>query len=128
MTNDEHAVPPVIALGEKLARMSDPWTPKVVAQLNDYHCKLAKLEGAFVWHSHPETDELFLVVEGEMGIAFRGDRTVRLRPGEMIVVPAGMEHKPFAETSCSVLLIEPAGTVNTGDTGGDRTAPADDWI
>ncbi len=94
--------------------------------MNDTHLKLAKIEGEFVWHSHPGTDEVFLVLDGEMTIRFR-DGEVDLRAGELYVVPRGVEHRPVAERECHILLIEPAGTVNTGDAGGERTADAA-WI
>jgi mannose-6-phosphate isomerase-like protein (cupin superfamily) len=116
-----------INLKDKFARFSEQWSPKNVARLNDYHVKVVKLQGEFVWHSHEETDELFLVHRGEMVILLR-DGEVRLGPGELFVVPQGVEHCPMAEEECEVLLIEPAGTVNTGDAGGERTAPHDVWI
>jgi len=114
-------------LQQKLRLVTQQWAPKVIAQMNDYHVKLAKLEGDFIWHSHPETDEVFLVLSGRLEIAFR-DGSVTLEEGEMYVVPKGVEHKPFAAEECRILLIEPAGTVNTGDAGGTRTAPADAWL
>ena len=116
-----------ITLAEKLARIQEHWSPRVVAQLNDYQFKLAKLQGEFVWHSHPETDEAFLVLEGELDIEFR-DGKVTLKPGDLYIVPKGVEHKPYARIECSVLLVEPVGTVNTGDAGGERTAPQNVWI
>jgi mannose-6-phosphate isomerase-like protein (cupin superfamily) len=116
-----------INLEDKLRIFSDQWSPKIVAQMNDYHLKLAKIEGEFVWHSHPETDEVFLVLDGEMTIGFR-DGEVRLRPGEMYVVPKGVEHRPVAEEECKILLIEPARTVNTGDAGGEMTSEDGAWI
>jgi mannose-6-phosphate isomerase-like protein (cupin superfamily) len=116
-----------INLHDKLGRFSEHWTPKIVARMNDYHFKLVKLQGEFVWHRHDDTDEVFIVLGGEMGIEFR-DGQVTLGPGEMIVVPRGVEHRPFAERECQLMLVEPAGTVNTGDAGGDLTAPADAWI
>ena len=112
---------------EKLEKFSEHWSPKIIAQMNDYHFKLVKVQGEFVWHSHPETDEVFIVIDGSLEIALR-DTALTLHQGEMVVVPKGVEHKPFARSECSILLVEPAGTVNTGDTGGERTAPADDWI
>jgi mannose-6-phosphate isomerase-like protein (cupin superfamily) len=117
----------VINFEEKLAKITDQWSPKIVAQLNDYHLKLVKLQGDFVWHSHPETDEAFLVINGEMFIDFR-DGPVKLGKGELLVVPKGVEHKPRAEEECHVMLLEPAGTPNTGDAGGDRTVENPDWI
>jgi mannose-6-phosphate isomerase-like protein (cupin superfamily) len=118
---------PVINLKEKLTKITDHWSPKIVAQLNDYHFKLVKFQGDFVWHSHPETDEAFLVIEGEMFIDFR-DRVAKLGKGELLVVPKGVEHKPRAEEECHAMLLEPAGTPNTGDTGGDRTVENPEWI
>jgi mannose-6-phosphate isomerase-like protein (cupin superfamily) len=117
----------VINLYKKLSLVSDHWSPKIVAQMNDYHIKLAKIQGDFVWHSHPETDELFFVIEGSMVIHFR-DEDIQLSSGEMCVVPKGIEHKPSAASECSILLVEPIGTVNTGDAGGSLTADKDVWI
>jgi mannose-6-phosphate isomerase-like protein (cupin superfamily) len=117
----------IINFNEKFARFSEHWSPRIIAQMNDYHFKLVKLQGEFVWHSHAETDEVFIVLEGELTIAFR-DGAVTLHPGEMVVVPHGVEHKPHAEQECKVLLVEPAGTVNTGDAGGEMTAPNDRWV
>ena len=119
--------PSVINFNEKLASFSDHWSPKIVAQMNDYHFKLVKFQGEFVWHKHDETDEVFIVLHGKMAIDFRDGR-VDLETGEMIVVPRGVEHKPRAEDECHVLLIEPAGTVNTGDTSVDLTAEDGVWI
>lgn len=116
-----------INLQEKLAKFSEYWSPKIVAQMNDYHFKLVKLQGDFVWHSHPETDEVFIVLDGEMSIEFRNGR-VDMRSGEMFVVPRGVEHKPYAEKECKILLVEPAGTINTGNAGGDLTAEDNVWI
>ncbi len=117
-----------ISLAQKFAKFSERYRPKVVAQMNDYQFKLARVEGDFVWHSHADTDEAFLVIEGELRIDFR-DGSVTLGPGEMFVVPRGQEHKPFAAAECKIMLIEPAGTVNTGDGAqSDRTAPDDVWI
>lgn len=117
-----------ISLAQKFAKFSEHFRPKVVAQMNDYQFKLARVEGDFVWHSHADTDETFLVIEGELRIDFR-DGSVTLGPGEMFVVPRGQEHKPFAAAECKIMLIEPAGTVNTGDGArNDRTAPDDAWI
>ena len=116
-----------INLKDKLGKFSEQWKPKIVSQMNDYHIKLAKVQGEFVWHDHPETDELFLVVDGKLEIMFR-DGKVTLEAGDLYVVPKGIEHKPVAEQECHILLIEPAGTVNTGNVSDDKTAPNDVWI
>ncbi len=116
-----------INLADKLALIRDHWSPRVVAELNDYQFKLVKVAGDFVWHDHPDTDEVFLVLAGELRIDFR-DGAVSLSEGEMYVVPRGVEHKPFAERECHVLLVEPRGVVNTGAAGGDKTADNDVWI
>jgi mannose-6-phosphate isomerase-like protein (cupin superfamily) len=113
-------IPPVVSFEEKLAHVSETWSPAIVGQLNDYTIKVVKIEGDFVWHSHEETDEAFIVLQGEMAIDFREGPAV-LRAGEMLVVPRGVEHKPRAEHECHMMLIEPAGTLNTGDAGGERT-------
>ena len=116
-----------INLQEKLSKFTEHWAPKIIVQMNDYHFKLAKVRGEFIWHEHPETDEVFLVIKGQLEIHFR-DGKVTLNEGEMFVVPKGMEHKPVAEQECHILLVEPAGTVNTGDVVGEKTAPNDVWI
>ncbi len=103
------------------ARFSDHWSPKIIAQMNDYHFKLVKIQGDFVWHRHSETDEVFIVIDGSMEMSFR-DGQVTLNPGEMFVVRKGVEHKPFAASECKLMLVEPVGTMNTGETGGERTA------
>jgi mannose-6-phosphate isomerase-like protein (cupin superfamily) len=103
-----------VNLTQELAALNERWTPRAVAALNDYAVKVVKLQGEFVWHSHSETDELFLVLEGRLVIQLRnGD--VHLNAGDLFVVPRGIEHRPAAENEAHVLLIEPAGTVNTGD-------------
>ena len=112
---------------EKLSMFTDHWSPKVIAEMNDYQFKLVKIKGEFTWHNHADTDETFIVLEGSMGIEFR-DQTVQLSEGEMIVVPRGREHKPFANKECKVLLVEPKGVINTGETGGELTADNDVWI
>jgi mannose-6-phosphate isomerase-like protein (cupin superfamily) len=111
----------------KLGLFAEQWQPRVVAEMNDYQFKLVKLQGDFVWHDHKDTDETFIVLEGQMRIDFR-DGAVTLSAGEMFVVPKGVEHKPFAENEVMLLLIEPRGVPNTGDAGGERTAPNDVWI
>lgn len=116
-----------VNLKEKLTLFGEHWSPRIIARLNDYHFKLAKIEGEFVWHSHPETDEAFFVVSGEMRILFR-DGEVTLREGDLYIVPRRIEHRPVADRECAILLVEPAGTVNTGDAGGERTQMGDAWI
>ncbi|MBI3248926.1 MAG: cupin domain-containing protein [Deltaproteobacteria bacterium] len=116
-----------IDLGEKFAKFSEHWSPKIIARMNDYHFKLVKVQGEFVWHKHVDTDEVFLILQGAMRIDFQ-DGAVELKTGEMFVVPKGIEHKPYAAKECHVLLVEPAGTINTGDTGGQLTAADDVWI
>jgi len=115
-----------INLAEKLTRFDALWSPKIVAQMNDYHFKIAKIKGEFVWHSHPETDECFLVLRGEMTIQLR-DGFVHLAQGDLYIVPKGLEHRPCAEHECHILLIEPVGTPNTGDAGDERRVEAQ-WI
>ena len=112
---------------EKLSKITEHWAPKIIAQMNNYHFKVVKFQGEFVWHSHDDTDEVFIVLDGDMSIAFR-DGPVELKAGEMFVVPKGTEHKPFADKECKAMLVEPAGTINTGGTGGEMTAKDDEWI
>jgi mannose-6-phosphate isomerase-like protein (cupin superfamily) len=116
-----------INLREKLTKFSEHWSPRVIAEMNDYQFKLAKFQGEFVWHSHPDTDEVFLVIDGSMTLEFR-DKAVPLEAGEMYVVPKGVEHRPVAPCECCVLLVEPQGVVNTGDAGGAYTAQNDVWV
>jgi mannose-6-phosphate isomerase-like protein (cupin superfamily) len=116
-----------ISIADKFASFSEQWSPKVVAELNDYQVKLVRIHGEFVWHHHADTDELFLVIDGEMAIELRDGR-VELKAGEMFVVPKGVEHRPVAQEECRILLMEPRGVVNTGDAGGAYTAPLDAWI
>jgi len=116
-----------INLAEKFTKFTEHWSPKIIAKMNNYHFKLAKFQGDFVWHRHVHTDEVFIVIDGEMRIDFR-DETVELKAGEMIVIPQTVEHKPFAAEECKIMIIEPAGTVNTGDAGGDFTVDKNEWI
>lgn len=116
-----------INLAEKLGKVSELWSPRVIAGLNDYRFKVARVQGEFVWHAHKDTDEAFIVLSGQLVIRFR-DGEVRLSEGEMFVVPQGVEHCPVAEDECHLLLVEPAGVVNTGDAGGERSAPVDQWV
>ena len=117
-----------IDLLAKARLLTEAWQPRVVAELNDYQFKVARLDGHFVWHDHPDTDEAFLVLEGRLRIDLPGERAIELGAGELFVVPAGMQHKPYAEEPTLVLLIEPRGVRNTGNTGGERTAEQDVWI
>jgi mannose-6-phosphate isomerase-like protein (cupin superfamily) len=112
---------------KKFSLFDAQWQPKVIAEMNDYQFKLVKLEGDFIWHDHQDSDETFIVVEGDLRIDFR-DGAVHVSAGEMFVVPKGVEHKPFAENEVKLLLIEPRGVLNTGQEGGDRTADNDVWI
>jgi len=114
----------VVDIRDKLSLFSEHWSPKVVATMNDYEVKVAKVKGEFVWHSHADTDELFLVVDGTLTIQLP-DGDVTLSPGQLFVVPRGVEHCPVAAEEASILLIEPAGVVNTGEAGGDLTATHD---
>lgn len=117
-----------INFSQKLDLFEEQWSPKVIAEMNDYQFKVVKLQGDFVWHSHADTDETFIVLEGSLRIDFR-DGCVELAGGEMYVVPKGVEHKPYAENEAKVLLIEPRGVVNTGD-GVSNTITADNdvWV
>ena len=116
-----------INFNEKLSKFSDHWAPKIIAQMNNYHFKVVKFQGEFVWNSHKDTDEVFIVLDGEMSIAFR-DGSVKLKADEMIVIPKGAEHRTFAEKECKAMLVEPAGTINTGDAGDEMTADNNVWI
>ena len=116
-----------INLKEKFSKFSELWSPKVIAEMNDYQFKLVKIKGDFDWHSHKKTDEAFIVIQGVMSIEFR-DRVVDLSEGEIFVVPKGIEHKPYAENECQVMIIEPKGVVNTGDSKSALTAENDVWI
>ena len=116
-----------INFAEKFALFHEQWTQKVVAEMNDYQFKIARLEGEFVWHRHSDTDETFIVLEGELVIHFR-DGEVTVRAGEMYVVKKGVEHKPSAAQETKLLLIEPRGVLNTGDETNERTAMNDVWI
>ena len=116
-----------INLQNKLSLIHDQWSPKVIAEMNDYQFKLVKLQGDFVWHQHADTDETFLVLEGQLRIDFR-DGAVHIGPGEMYIVPKGVEHKPFAEREVHLMLIEPRGVLNTGHEASNRTAVNNVWI
>lgn len=116
-----------INFGQKFTLFNEQWSPKVVAEMNDYQFKIVRLEGDFIWHTHADTDEAFLVLQGELRIDFR-DGNVLLRQGELYVVPKGTEHKPYAEHEVKLMLIEPRGVLNTGEQMGQRTAQNDVWI
>ncbi|HSL30589.1 MAG TPA: cupin domain-containing protein [Anaerolineales bacterium] len=112
---------------EKLAKFSEHWSPKIIAQMNDYHFKVVKVQGEFIWHDHLGTDEVFIVLRGQLEIQFR-ETSVTLNEGEMFVVPRGVEHKPVAAQECHILLVEPVGTVNTGEVVSEKTAANDVWV
>ena len=116
-----------IHLASKAALIGELWSPRVIAELNDYQFKGVRIQGDFIWHDHPETDEAFFILEGEMRIDFR-DGAVTLGPGDLFVVPRGVEHKPYAAGEVRLMLIEPRGILNTGHAGGERTAENDVWI
>lgn len=116
-----------VNINEKLQRFNDHWNPRIVGALNGQHVKLAKLQGEFVWHSHAEEDELFLVINGVLSMEFR-DKTEVVHPGEFIIVPAGVEHRPVAKEEVHVMLFEPASTLNTGDVVDDKTRNDLEWI
>ncbi len=117
----------IVNINEKLKKISDHWNPRIVGELNDQHVKLAKLKGEFVWHKHDNEDELFLVIKGSLDIHYR-DRIETISEGEFTIIPRGVEHKPFANEEVSVLLFEPATTINTGDSEGDLTRDTLEWI
>ena len=116
-----------INLQDKFEQFSDHWSPKIILEMNDYQFKLVKIENDFTWHKHDDTDETFLVIEGKMGIEFE-DQTVELSEGEMIVIPKGKKHKPYADKEAKIMIIEPKGITNTGDITNDFTAENDQWV
>ncbi len=116
-----------VSLAQKFALISEYWKPKIAGQVNDFHVKLVKFTGEFIWHHHDHEDELFLVVKGRMRMCFR-DREVVVDPGEFIIVPRGVEHKPVAEGETHVVLLEPATTLNTGNVRNERTVPELDRV
>lgn len=116
-----------INFADKFSRFDEHWSPRVIAEMNDYQFKLVKVQGEFVWHRHDDTDEVFIVIDGELTLRLR-DGEVILHPGEMYVVPKGVEHQPVAASECRMMLVEPRGIVNTGDAGGELTAKNDVWI
>jgi mannose-6-phosphate isomerase-like protein (cupin superfamily) len=116
-----------VNIAEKFSLFEALWSPKVVAQMNQTQFKLVKIKGEFTWHAHQDTDEVFVVITGAMGIEFR-DKTIELFAGDMFVIPKGLEHKPYAKEQCEIMIIEPVGVINTGNTGGILTAQNDVWI
>ena len=119
--------PTKINFNQKLTLFEEQWSPKVIAEMNDYKFKLVRLQGEFVWHQHEDTDETFIVLEGELTIDLESGPVV-LSAGEMVVIPKRMRHRPHALSEAKVLLVEPAGVVNTGDAKSELTAPQDVWI
>jgi mannose-6-phosphate isomerase-like protein (cupin superfamily) len=118
----------VVDFAEKLAAFDEHWSPKIIGQVNDLHVKAVKLLGEFVWHQHDDTDEVFIVLVGQLTIRLQGRDDVQVGPGQMFIVPRGLAHCPAATQECHLLLIEPTGTPNTGDQpDSDRTASAQ-WI
>ncbi len=116
-----------INLRQKLRMFTGFWSPKVISEMNDYQFKVVKAKGEFVWHSHHETDEVIIVLEGSLTICFR-DGNVDIGEGEMFVVKKGLEHKPIAESECHLLIIEPRGVINTGNAASELRAENDVWI
>ena len=112
---------------DKFSKFTEHWSPRVIAEMNDYQFKLVKVEGEFVWHNHPDTDEVFIVIDGTLNIEFR-DGVLSLNPGEMYVIPKGVEHKPVANSECKIMIVEPKGVVNTGDASSELTAENDVWV
>ena len=116
-----------INFNQKFSKFNDYWSPRIIAELNDYQFKVVKIKDEFVWHSHRNTDEAFIVLDGEMWIKFI-DKEIHLSKGEMFVVPKGVEHKPHAIQECQVLIVEPKGVINTGDNNGELTKTNEEWI
>ena len=119
--------PTKVNFNQKFSLFEEQWRPKVIAEMNNYQFKLARLEGEFVWHQHDDTDETFIVLEGELSIDLESGPIV-LRVGEMLVIPKGMRHRPHATTEAKVLLVEPVGVVDTGDVESELTAPQNVWV
>ena len=117
-----------INIMKKFSLFEKKWTPQIIGELNEQYVKVCKLKDDFVWHSHENEDELFMVFKGTLLMDFRDQRTVEVKEGEILIVPKGVEHKPCAENECKILVIEPRGVVNTGDAGGELTINEDMWI
>ena len=111
----------------KFSKFNDRWSPKVIAEMNDYQFKLVKIKDDFIWHKHDDTDEVFIVLDGSIFIEFENE-TIQINQGEMIVVPKGVKHKPYANKEAKIMLVEPSGVVNTGDKEDKLTAPNDEWV
>jgi mannose-6-phosphate isomerase-like protein (cupin superfamily) len=118
----------VVNLDDKFAKFEEHWSPKILGQINSLHLKAVKVEGEFVWHTHEDTDEFFLVRSGRLRIEMRGRDAVSIGPGEFFVVPRGVEHRPIAAEECQILLLEPAGVVNTGDAADTTLTATDEWV
>jgi len=116
-----------INIKQKFSKLSEYWSPKVLAEMNDYQFKIAKIKGDFIWHKHKDTDEVFIIIEGNMKIEFR-DKVLKLSEGDLYVVPKGEEHRPYSEKECKIMLVEPKGTRNTGDKRDTLTAENDIWV
>ena len=116
-----------INLKEKFHKISEQWSPKVIEEMNDYQFKLVKIQNEFTWHMHEDTDETFFVLDGRMGIEFE-NQTIELDAGEMIVIPRGMKHKPFAKKEAKIMLVEPKGVINTGHIESELTASKNEWV
>ena len=116
-----------ININEKFSKFSEYWSPKVLAEMNDYEFKIARIKGEFIWHNHTETDEVFIVIEGSMKILLKGE-TIQLSKGDLYVVPKGIDHKPVAEKECKIMLVELKGTKNTGSKTNRFTAEDNQWI
>ena len=116
-----------INIKQKFSKFSEYWSPKVLAEMNDYEFKIARIKGEFIWHNHTETDEVFIVIEGSMKILLKGE-TIQLFEGDLYVVPKGTDHKPVAEKECKLMLVELKGTKNTGSETHKLTAEDNQWI
>ena len=116
-----------INFNEKFSKFKKHWSPRIIAELNDYQFKLVKIKDKFVWHSHKHTDEAFIVIKGAMSIKFK-NKEIQLSEGEMYVVPKGVEHMPYAENECKVLVVEPKGIINTGESKSSLTLDEEIWI
>ena len=117
-----------INITQKLKKISEYWSPKVIAEMNDYQFKLAKVKNEFVWHKHEDTDETFFIVNGQLTIELKKMEKIILNKGDMVVIPKGVEHKPIATEECEIMLIEPNKTINTGNVKNEMTTKNDQWI